>query len=602
MFSKFKVKHYLIYSAFILFLCPLSGIAQELTLRLHCWEGYAKPYVKDFKILIKHKYDIDVNMVISNVSDPDEFWQKARGLKVDLISPAHNIPNSKQWPFIESGVALPINLDNIPNYKYVLPFLKYNRFITNVKGDVFGIPYTMGPYGLAYNADKVKEPKSWNVLWQDDAQRRYTVSKDYPDANTYIAALALGAKYKHIYDSDKLWATVGRVPLKTKVEALAANAFSLWEGTANPKEFGLLRYAATWGYAVSEANKKGLNWKMARPKEGTSLWVDHWLITHAVNKPLKKLIAEEWINYTLSKTLQIGVVRNWGVSPVVTNITSDFSNKEVDTFNVGDNEYWKTLSLWQHQSIRTQNTNKFLWRDAIKIRKEKYGKKLAVGVGNFAPFFIEEDGSGLFLDLLREVIKLMPLYELDIRYLPYKRKLKEINSGDLDVAANVFADSKTNAYLSVPFFRFTDVAVTYKNKGYKIESIEDLKDKHVIAYDGATELLGLKFKKMALSNPLYKEYHSTVATTGMLVNKRVDVKVGDIYVFLYDISRPEYKNKVLPSDFTIHPLWEDMFTHIAFKDKKIRDEANKAIMAIKENGTYDAVYKKYELLFRATNK
>ena len=290
MFSKFKVKHYIIYSAFILLLYPLSGIAEELTLRLHCWEGYAKPYAKDFKILIKHKYDIDVNMVISNVSDPDEFWQKARGLKVDLISPAHNIPNSKQWPFIESGVALPINLDNIPNYKYVLPFLKYNRFITNVKGDVFGIPYTMGPYGLAYNADKVKEPKSWNVLWQDDAQRRYTVSKDYPDANTYIAALALGAKYKHIYDSDKLWATVGRVPLKTKVEALAANAFSLWEGTANPKEFGLLRYAATWGYAVSEANKKGLNWKMARPKEGTSLWVDHWLITHAVNKPLKKLI------------------------------------------------------------------------------------------------------------------------------------------------------------------------------------------------------------------------------------------------------------------------------------------------------------------------
>jgi len=344
---------------------PLS-FSESLTLNIHCWEGYAKPYTDGFKALMKEKHGIDVNLNITNVSDPDEFWQLARGKQVDLISPAHNIPKSEKWPFIKRNVAAPVDLNNVPNYQYLLPFLKNNPFVTEA-GQVFGVPYTMGPYGLAYNADKVSAPSSWSVLWSPDAQGKYSISKDYADANIYISALVLGASYDELYQSSKLWKKVGRDELQSKLTQLATNAHSLWEGTANPDEFAKLDYATSWGYAVAAANKNGLNWKMARPSEGSTMWVDHWVITHAVAADSKKkLMAEEWINYALGVELQVGVIRNWGVSPVVTNLGDNITAEETKTFAVGDDSYWRGLSLWEEQDKRTVNANGVFWENATK--------------------------------------------------------------------------------------------------------------------------------------------------------------------------------------------------------------------------------------------
>jgi len=278
-----------------------------------------------------------------------------------------NTPKSLKWQFIEKGVALPLDLSNIPNYKYVLPFLQKNDFVT--KDDiVYGIPYTMGPYGLAYNADNVEKPTSWNVLWSPEAKKAITLSKDYPVCNIYISSLVMGADYEDIYNFDQLQIKIDKDKLQDKLNKLVSNAFSLWEGVANHEEFKHLNYAATWGYAVAQANLNGGNWKMANPSEGTTMWVDHWLITFTLkDKPLHKKIAEEWINYCLSPELQIGVIRNWGVSPVVTNINSKLTEDEIAVYRPGQNEYWKNLSLWKNQDIRTVNAYSTFW----KIAQEK---------------------------------------------------------------------------------------------------------------------------------------------------------------------------------------------------------------------------------------
>lgn len=363
MVSKKIIKVITVFMATFAFI-PKVVFAQDITLRILCWEGYAKPYTKKFQALMHKKYDKKVSLEIKNVSDPGEFWDESRGNNVDLISPAHNILKSNKWKFIEGKIALPINLKNIPNYKYVIPFLQKNEFATK-NGKVFGVPYTMGPYGLAYNADKVEEPESWNILWSKEAKNKITISKDYSDCNIYTSVLALGGSYNDLYDYDTLVSNIDKISLSKKLSKLVSNTFSLWEGTADYKQFDQLLYAATWGYAVAQANKHGGNWKMATPKEGTTMWVDHWVITHSLkDKPLKKKIAEEWINYCLSNDLQIGVIRNWGVSPVVTNINDKLTKDEIAVYKPGQNEYWKNLSLWKNQSTRTQNAFKIIWDSA----------------------------------------------------------------------------------------------------------------------------------------------------------------------------------------------------------------------------------------------
>ena len=341
--------------------CSTAALSTEIPLRILCWQGYAQPYVVEFQRLIKRKYGIDITVQVSHVSSPADFWKLSRAKKVDLISPAHNLLKSNKWNYIQGKIALPLNLENIPNYRYLLQFLRTNSFVAEGE-EVFGIPYAMGPYGLAYNADKVSAPDSWGVLWQEHAKKRFTLSKDYPDCNIYITALALGATYDELYDYDKLISHISKRKLERGVKQLIENAASFWVGTADYTEFSQLTYAATWGYAVAQANLHGGNWKMAYPEEGTTMWVDHWVITHSLKgQPLKKQLAEEWINYCLSNEVQLGVLRNWGVSPVVTNINDRLTPVEREIYKLGNNEYWKTLSLWQTQSTRTHNAYKNLW-------------------------------------------------------------------------------------------------------------------------------------------------------------------------------------------------------------------------------------------------
>ncbi len=83
-----------------------------------------------------------------------------------------------------------------------------------------------------------------------------------------------------------------------------------------------------------------------------------------------------------------------------------------------------------------------------------------------------------------------------------------------------------------------------------------------------------------------------------MVKGRKDVRIGDIFIFLYDINRPLHKGKVTADDFAVHRLFPDVYTHMGFKDKKICDEFNHAIKEIKADGTYEAVYKKYEQYFK----
>lgn len=120
-------------------------VAEKMVLNILCWKDYTKPYAKEFIQLIKEKYQIDIKLNIKNISKASAFWDATRSKRADLISPAHNILKSKKWEFIETGVALSINLNNIPNYKKILPVFQKNWFVTK-DDNIFAVPYAAGTY------------------------------------------------------------------------------------------------------------------------------------------------------------------------------------------------------------------------------------------------------------------------------------------------------------------------------------------------------------------------------------------------------------------------------------------------------------------------
>jgi spermidine/putrescine-binding protein len=345
--------------------CP-SGAADQ-TISIMCWEGYADQSVIDaFKSTVKEKYNIDVDVKTAYATGQEDFYNAAKNGTADLISPPADMPKTPRFNCFEKGKHFLSEIEpkGMPNLDNLLPFFKDDKSLM-FEGKRYGVPYNCGPYGLAYNTAVVKTaPTSWNVFWDPAHAEKYTINNNFHKCNIWITALSLGYPYDHLFDIKKL----DRKKIQDKLNVLAKNAKSLWDGEANADEFPGLDLATTWGFAVVKANQKGGAWKLAVPKEGGSAWIDYWCITHAAAGDKKKL-CQEWINLQLSPKFQAAVVKQQGVSPVVTNVGDLVTPEETVLFNVGNNDYFKTVAIWQVMSEETEKAFGEMWEEAKKQRQ-----------------------------------------------------------------------------------------------------------------------------------------------------------------------------------------------------------------------------------------
>ena len=226
---------------------------------------------------------------------------------------------------------------------------------------------------------------------------------------------------------------------------------------------------------------------------------------------------------------------------------------------------------------------------------------LKVGVGNFPPFFIEKEQSGLFIEITQALFNELPEYDISFVFMSNNRLHHEINTGKMiDVACNIFADSDVNAFLSAPIFRYSDVAVSRKSEHLTINKISDLQGKSITAYQGAMNLLGADYKAMAVANDKYSEHPRPSYSSYLLIAGQKEVRIGDINIFWYDLANKYQKidEQISTQDYTVHHLWPNVYSHIAFKDKTIRDAVNIAITKLTNNGTIQKIYANYKLYKR----
>ena len=81
-------------------------------------------------------------------------------------------------------------------------------------------------------------------------------------------------------------------------------------------------------------------------------------------------------------------------------------------------------------------------------------EKIQIGLGNFEPHFFEDSNSGIFTDIIKEVFKLLPQYEIEyVHNISNARLVAFINSGEIDAAANIFEGENIEGYKSDPIFR-----------------------------------------------------------------------------------------------------------------------------------------------------
>ncbi len=350
----------------LIMLFPVCALAENpQVLRLLVWEGYAPQAQREqFIQYINDKYAVNLTLKVNYIAEAEDGFEALRLKKADIVSPAHNRINDKRFKMIDSGLLLPLNLNNLPNYTELNPSFKNLDFLVK-DGVHYGLPFAWGPYGLVYNTEVFdKAPDSWSVLWNPLYRGQYSIA-DYGEINIYLTALALGYDEEALGDFEQL----NNTAFKAKLAALVSNAESLWVGVDTADDLQQKTLASSWGFALPELKNRGEIWKWAYPKEGVPGWIDnHVMSSELADKPELKRIAEEWINFTISAEFQAQVlVQALSTNPVNMIAAESATEAEKQGFYAKSlNDPDAVIVLMPELDRRTRNGINNLWNQALK--------------------------------------------------------------------------------------------------------------------------------------------------------------------------------------------------------------------------------------------
>ena len=340
--------------------------AEPEVLRLLIWEGHAPDaWIKRFEKHVENRHGRSVKLHITYVKGGEEFYDAIRDRAVDVVMMTHHAYKDERFKYIQNQLLLPIDLQNIPNFKHVIPAIRKGEYLLS-EGKVYAVPVSQGPYGLAYNTALLEnEPQSWNIFWDPQFKQQYVLGANEYIYNVNITALALGYPHERIGSYDAL----NNPEFKKKLRSLVVNAHSFWIGVDKPDNLAGRPLAVSWGDSLGPLKARGEQWKIAEPAEGTVCWVDNYAITWALqDKPFLKTVAEEYINELLTTYYQVGhILRHMSLTPVITNIGDLLTPYEAGRLKLGvPNFYERNRILQRTYSHRDRNGMKLLWDEATQ--------------------------------------------------------------------------------------------------------------------------------------------------------------------------------------------------------------------------------------------
>jgi len=268
-------------------LCP-KPIGGELNFMV--WEGYTDTL---FTRPFEEACGVKVNATYMGSSDDLVAKLRAGGAEtIDLISPSSDAATA----IIEAGLAAPLDLGRIPSYNDLSEGFRNLKVAR--KGDaVYGEPWAFGPNPLIYDSSKVRTaPDSWGALWDKKYRSKLSLQDDI--ATLYMVAQYLGMDDSkdpsHLYNlSDADLAKV-----KAKMLELRPNVRKYWVTAGDMTQLfqsGEVVMGEGWPLMTNQLRQAKFPAAETIPKEGTTAWADHWVLT----KGAKNLdAAYAWLEYS----------------------------------------------------------------------------------------------------------------------------------------------------------------------------------------------------------------------------------------------------------------------------------------------------------------
>src|ERR1700676_5599359 len=312
---------------------------KEESLSLLVWEGYADP-----SFLRAFEESHHCKVVASFMGSSDELVAKLRGgsaSNYDVISPSSDVAAS----IARTGLAEPLDLSKLPSYGQLssklrdLPLVKTN-------GQVYGVPFMWGPNPLLYDTTVYAQPPdSWAIFWDPKYKGKISVWDDL--STLYMAAQMLGYDKPdpaQLYNlSDEQLAAV-----KQKLLALKPNVRKMWStGGELTNLFENHEVIAAMGWPLMTKQLHQANFPIGEtiPKENTTGWIDHLMITGA--SPHKEL-AYAFLEYMIQAQTQKKVTDVTHYTPANTGAAQFMTDAEKKGLHLDyPDAYMQRIYFWQ---------------------------------------------------------------------------------------------------------------------------------------------------------------------------------------------------------------------------------------------------------------
>jgi putative spermidine/putrescine transport system substrate-binding protein/spermidine/putrescine transport system substrate-binding protein len=309
------------------------------SLSLLVWEGYSdETFVRAFEE--SHHCKI----VATYMGSSDELVAKLRGgsaSNYDVISPSSDVAAS----IVKANLAAPLDLSKLPAYSQLsarlrdLPLVKGN-------GQVYGVPFMWGPNPLLYDTTNFSQaPDSWAIFWDPKYKGRLSVWDDL--STVYMAAQILGYDKpdpSQLYNlSDEQLAAV-----RKKLIELKPNIRKIWStGGELTNLFQNHEVVLAMGWPLNTNDLRKLNFPIGEtiPKENTTGWIDHLMITAASSR---KELATEFLEFMIEAKTQKLVTDRTHYTPANPGASQFLTAEEIKGLHLDDPDaYMQRIYFWQ---------------------------------------------------------------------------------------------------------------------------------------------------------------------------------------------------------------------------------------------------------------
>jgi putative spermidine/putrescine transport system substrate-binding protein/spermidine/putrescine transport system substrate-binding protein len=325
----------------ILGLALVSGACKkkEASLSLLVWEGYADPATVH---AFEERHQCKV--MATYMGSSDELVAKLRGgsaSNYDVISPSSDVAGS----ITRTGLAAPLDLSKLPSYSQLsaklrdLPLVKAN-------GQIYGVPFMWGPNPLLYDTTAFAQPPdSWTIFWNPKYKGKISVWDDL--STVYMAAQILSFDKpdpSQLYNlTDEQLAAV-----KKKLLELKPNVRKLWStGGELTNLFQNHEVVLAMGWPLNTNDLRKLNFPIAEtiPRENTTGWIDHLMITSASGN---KELAHAFLEYMIQAKTQKLVTDRTHYTPANPGASQFLTPEEMKGLHLDNPDaYMQRIYFWQ---------------------------------------------------------------------------------------------------------------------------------------------------------------------------------------------------------------------------------------------------------------